>query len=142
MRLFLLGYFAATCCNALQIGDFSSFFKKFPQVAKDQNIQAAVLVPGFLTGANEFQSLCDELTAGGLPTIAVPMPNWHWLPCLGGRSVRPMLERIDFTVKHLVANAGDITKVPSFDYSIMDAYVDFRTNPGMYSPNIDQETCQ
>jgi len=50
--------------------------------AKSDNIQAAVLVPGFLTGANEFKELCQTLTDGGLPTIAVPMPNWHWIPCL------------------------------------------------------------
>jgi triacylglycerol esterase/lipase EstA (alpha/beta hydrolase family) len=96
----------------------------------DNKIQAAVLVPGFLTGADEFQSLCDTLTAGGLPTVAVPMPNWHWLPCLGGRSVRPILERIDFTVQHLIAHQGDISKIPKFEYPLADAWGDFWTNPG------------
>jgi triacylglycerol esterase/lipase EstA (alpha/beta hydrolase family) len=96
----------------------------------NNNIRAAVLVPGFLTGADEFQSLCQALTARGLPTVAVPMPNWHWLPCLGGRSARPILERIDFTVQHLIANDGDITKIPKYEYSLADAWMDFRTNPG------------
>ena len=50
--------------------------------AKAENLQAAVLVPGFLTGADEFKDLCETLTAAGLPTVAVPMPNWHWIPCL------------------------------------------------------------
>jgi hypothetical protein len=58
------------------------------------------------------------------------MPNWHWLPCLGGRSARPILERIDFTVQHLIANDGDITKVPKYDYSFADAWVDFQKTPG------------
>jgi len=40
------------------------------------------------------------------------------------------LERIDFTVKHLIANNGDITKVPNFDYNLLDLYHDVRTNPG------------
>ena len=95
------------------------------------NIKAAVLVPGFLTGGKEFGPLCDLLTNEyNIPTIAVPMPNWHWIPCLGGRSARPMLERIDFTVKHLIANDGDITKIPTFDYNMVDLWNDFQTNPG------------
>lgn len=98
--------------------------------ANARNIKAAVLVPGFLTGAEEFRTLCAELTEGGLPTVAVPMPNWHWLPCLGGRSVRPMLERIDHTVRWLIANDGDVTKVSPFNYTWYDAYADFTTNPG------------
>jgi hypothetical protein len=108
-------------------------------LSTEQNIQqddnndllcAAVLVPGFLTGAAEFQPLCQTLTQRGLPTVAVPMPNWHWLPCLGGRSARPILERIDFTVKHLIANHGDVTKIPKFEYSLWDTWIDFRKNPG------------
>jgi hypothetical protein len=98
--------------------------------SNDDLLCAAVLVPGFLTGAAEFQPLCQTLTKRGLPTVAVPMPNWHWIPCLGGRSARPILERIDFTVKHLIANDGDVTKIPKFDYSLWDTWIDFRNNPG------------
>jgi hypothetical protein len=94
------------------------------------DIQAAVFVPGFLTGADEFQPLCRALTERGIPTVAVPMPNWHWLPCLGGRGSRPILERIDFTVKHLIANDGDVSKVPDYEYSLKDLWIDFKTNPG------------
>lgn len=108
--------------SALGLSSSSSSAKK--------NIRAAVLVPGFLTGADEFQPLCRELTKRGLPTVTVPMPNWHWLPCIGGRSARPILERIDFTVRHLIKNDGDITKIPKYDYSFADAWVDFRQNPG------------
>jgi hypothetical protein len=94
------------------------------------NIQAAVVVPGFLTGANDFKELCAELTAEGIPTLAVPMPSWHWIPCLGGRSARPIMERIDHTVQHLIANRGDVSKIPAFDYSAGDCWQDFWTNPG------------
>ena len=72
------------------------------------NINAAVIVPGFLTGKDHFASLAKSLTDMGIPTVVVPMPNWHWLPCLGGRSMRPILERIDFTVRHLAGVAGDL----------------------------------
>ncbi|KAI2507177.1 PGAP1-like protein [Fragilaria crotonensis] len=94
------------------------------------NLKAAVLVPGFLTGANDFKQMVAQLNDRGIPTVAVPMPNWHWLPCLGGRSVRPVLERIDFTVKHLLAAEGDVTKIPNFQYNLMDAWHDLQDNPG------------
>jgi len=72
------------------------------------DIRAAVIVPGFLTGKDEFVALATSLNNRGIPTVVVPMPNWHWLPCLGGRSMRPMLERIDFTVRHLAGVAGNL----------------------------------
>lgn len=98
-----------------------------------RDLKAAVIVPGFLTGADEFADLCHVLTNKcGIPTVTVPMPNWHWLPCLGGRSARPLLERIDCTVKHLIAADGDVAQIsPSlFEYSLKDAWEDFQTNPG------------
>jgi hypothetical protein len=107
-----------------------------------ENVAAAVVVPGFLTGSNEFRPLCEALTAKGIPTVAVPMPNWHWLPCLGGRSARPILERIDFTVRHLVANLENtengilsnknnaIYNIPKYSYSWWDCWQDFQNNPG------------
>jgi len=82
------------------------------------NIRAAVIVPGFLTGKDEFLPLAKSLTAKGIPSVVVPMPNWHWLPCLGGRSMRPMLERIDHTVRHLAAVAGDLSE---FDKVTLDS---------------------
>ena len=94
------------------------------------NINAAVIVPGFLTGADELQPLVDNLNARGIPSIAVPFPNWHWIPCLGGRSARPILERIDFTVRHLCANGGDVTSIPKFGYNVIDCWKDFEDNPG------------
>lgn len=101
----------------------------------DDHIAAAVLVPGFLTGEGEFNALKKTLRDQGVPTICVPMPNWHWLPCLGGRSVRPILERIDFAVQHVVAkleNDEDFLtgRFPTFDYSYFDAWNDFLENPG------------
>lgn len=44
--------------------------------------------------------------------------------------MRPMLERIDHTVRHVAASGGDVTKVPTFEYSIADCIGDFRDNPG------------
>lgn len=44
--------------------------------------------------------------------------------------MRPMLERIDFTIRHLVANGGDVASVPGFEYGVMDCWNDFWDNPG------------
>lgn len=90
------------------------------------DIRAAVIVPGFLTGKDEFVPLANSLNNMGIPTVVVPMPNWHWLPCLGGRSMRPMLERIDFTVRHLAAVAGSLgdferTTTEGLEKSLEDA---------------------
>lgn len=90
----------------------------------------AVLVPGFLTGAGDFKELCAELGKAGVPTVAVDMAVWEWIPCLGGRSVRPILERIDYTVQHLIANQGDVTSIPPYQYTAWDCWIDFWTNPG------------
>lgn len=118
--------------NILSIIDEKQPAKKVlvERTKEEQKLYAAVVVPGFLMGAKDFQELCNILTSKGLPTVAVPMPNWHWLSCLGGRSARPILERIDFTVRHLIANDGDTTKIPSYDYSVWDAVQDFLNNPG------------
>jgi len=89
--------------------------------------------------------MCQSLKDKGIPTVAVKMPNWHWLPSLGGRSARPILERIDYTVQHVIAhfdnnnddehnnNNNDINDeivIPPYDYSLWDLYQDFRDNPG------------
>ena len=57
-------------------------------------LRAAVIVPGFLNDKNDFMPLARTLSARGIRTAVVPMPIWHWLPVIGGRSVRPVLDRI------------------------------------------------
>lgn len=98
-------------------------------------VTVAVIVPGFLTGSEDFQPLADSLTKRGIPTVTVPMPSWHWIPCIGGRSVRPILERIDHTVKHVSACLSEgegesQINVPPFKYTFLDCYRDFLDNPG------------
>ena len=56
---------------------------------------AAVVVPGFLEGAAEFVGVAKALRKRGIPATVAPIHRWHWIPCLGGRSVRPILARID-----------------------------------------------
>lgn len=108
----------------------SSLFSSSSHETTLPRLNAAVVVPGFLTGASELRSLVDAMNARGLPTVAVPFPNWHWIPCLDGRSVRPILERIDHAVRHVAASGGDVDAVPDFSYSWADCVGDFLDNPG------------
>lgn len=44
--------------------------------------------------------------------------------------MKPMLERIDHTVRFLSASGGDVNAVPNFEYSAADCWGDFWDNPG------------
>ena len=99
-------------------------------------LRAAVIVPGFLNDAQDYMPLARALTARGIPSAVVPMPLLHWIPSIGGRSVRPVLERIDHAVLHVCAmgeaveDCTDALHVPPVEYSLADGTADFRTNPG------------
>ena len=101
-------------------------------------LRAAVIVPGFLNAASDYEPLALALTDRGLPSVVVPMPIWHWIPTIGGRSVRPVLDRIDSAVRHVAAmgaaaeahTADDTLAVPAVEYSLADLVGDFRENPG------------
>ena len=66
-------------------------------------LKAAVIVPGFLSDESDFYELAEALSADGIATAVVPMKLWHWIPILGGRSVRPLLDRIAHAVEHVAA---------------------------------------
>ena len=52
----------------------------------------------FATDARAFEQLCHRLERRGIASVVVPIRWYHWLPTLGGRSVRPILDRIHETV--------------------------------------------
>ena len=54
--------------------------------------------PRFATDARAFEQLCHRLERRGIASVVVPIRWYHWLPTLGGRSVRPILDRIHETV--------------------------------------------
>ena len=98
-------------------------------------LRAAVIVPGFLNDANDYAPLAKSLTERGIPAVVVPMPIWHWIPSIGGRSVRPICERIDHAVRHVSAMGTDAESssklsVPPIGYTLDDLIEDFKTNPG------------
>ena len=58
-----------------------------------------VILPGYLAGAIDYQPLAQLLTDRGWPTTVVPLVWRDWLPTLGGRSMLPILGRLDQTVQ-------------------------------------------
>ncbi len=61
-----------------------------------------VIVPGYFAQASEYSTLENFLKEQGLPTITVPLSKWDWLPTVGGRSMLPILRKIDSTVEQLL----------------------------------------
>jgi len=60
-----------------------------------------VIIPGYFARATEYQPLAAALNQAGIPTEIVPLRKRDWVPTLGGRSVVPILQAIDRTVRQL-----------------------------------------
>ena len=65
-----------------------------------------VILPGYLAGAIEYRDLEQALNDRGIPTLTVPLRWQDWVPTIGGRSVTPVLRRIDVTVKQMLEQYG------------------------------------
>jgi hypothetical protein len=87
-----------------------------------------VIIPGFLSGSDTFAPMVESLAeTHGIKAMVVPLTVRDWIPCLGGRSVRPILERIDATVQFMAAQ--EIGPMP-YHYDLSDLGQDMSTNPG------------
>lgn len=91
---------------------------------------ACVVVPGFLYGAEDFLDLAVALRSRGIAATVAPIAWWHWLPCLGGRSVRPILERIDAAVEYATTAETVALAAPAPAYGPSDLLGDVRDTPG------------
>lgn len=60
-----------------------------------------LVLPGYLRDCSEYAPLVAHLRARGYDAWAAPIRWYHWTPTVGGRSMRPILDRIHFAVKHL-----------------------------------------
>lgn len=60
-----------------------------------------VIIPGYLAGAREYRDLETALNQEGIPATTVPLRKRSWLPTIGGRSVRPILQAIAATVQQV-----------------------------------------
>jgi pimeloyl-ACP methyl ester carboxylesterase len=61
-----------------------------------------VILPGFFANALEYLALAQSLEQLGFPTAIVPLRVRDWVPTVGGRSMVPILRKLDKTVKQML----------------------------------------
>ena len=93
--------FATTCRRPTAISPKTTQRRQrqIPEPVRSAN--GVLVVPGYLMGAEEFVPLVEQLRQRGFDA-ALPAIRWYnWLPTLGGRSLRPILDRIDYAARSL-----------------------------------------
>jgi triacylglycerol esterase/lipase EstA (alpha/beta hydrolase family) len=65
-----------------------------------------VILPGYLAGSIDYLPMQQTLIGLGIPTVTVPLLKRDWFPTLGGRSILPILERLDQTVQQVRQQYG------------------------------------
>jgi triacylglycerol esterase/lipase EstA (alpha/beta hydrolase family) len=65
-------------------------------------MRPTLILPGYLADAKDYQALQADLQRLGIPAEVVPIRWQDWVPTLGGRSVAPILRRIDTTVRQVL----------------------------------------
>lgn len=65
-----------------------------------------VILPGYLAGSSPYQEMEQSLCELGFPAVTVPLRRRNWLPTLGGRSMVPILQLLDRTVKQIMQDTG------------------------------------
>jgi pimeloyl-ACP methyl ester carboxylesterase len=63
----------------------------------------AVILPGYFARGTDYYSLEKDLNQKGIPTVTVPLTKRDWLPTLGGRSIVPIIRKIDQVVQQTLA---------------------------------------
>lgn len=62
-----------------------------------------LILPGYFARATDYQPLEKHLNQQGIPTVTIPLRKRDWIPTLGGRSVNPIIRRIDQTIQEVLA---------------------------------------
>jgi pimeloyl-ACP methyl ester carboxylesterase len=65
-----------------------------------------VILPGYLAGAEPYQEMENSLRDLGIAAVTVPLRRRDWLPTVGGRSVLPILHKLDETVQQVRQETG------------------------------------
>jgi pimeloyl-ACP methyl ester carboxylesterase len=65
-----------------------------------------VILPGYLAGALPYQEMEQGLRRIGISVMTVPLRRSDWFPTVGGRSMLPILQRLDQTVNQLMQETG------------------------------------
>ncbi|MGK7891820.1 MAG: esterase/lipase family protein [Leptolyngbyaceae cyanobacterium] len=70
-------------------------------------VRPTVILPGYLAGARPYQALATTLNHMGVPATVVPLRWYDWVPTIGGRSVAPILQALDHTIRIVQQQHGD-----------------------------------
>ncbi len=58
-----------------------------------------IILPGYFAAASDYSQLENHLNQEGIPTVTVPLKKRDWFPTIGGRSMVPILRKINTTVQ-------------------------------------------
>ncbi len=65
-----------------------------------------IILAGYLAGAKDYIPIATQLNAKNLHATVVPLKWWDWVPTVGGRSIAPILEKLDQTINSELARTG------------------------------------
>ena len=65
-----------------------------------------IILAGYLAGASDYMPIAEILNNKNLAATVVPLKWWNWVPTLGGRSIAPILEKLDQTVNIELEKSG------------------------------------
>lgn len=69
-------------------------------------VRPTVILPGYFAGAAPYAEMEQALRELGYPAQTVPLSRWDWLPTIGGRSVFPILKKLDDCVQATLASSN------------------------------------
>ncbi len=65
-----------------------------------------VILPGYFASAEEYHPFAELLRQAGFSVAIVPLRKLDWLPTVGGRSMVPILRKLDQTVQQVLTASG------------------------------------
>ena len=65
-----------------------------------------IILAGYLAGASDYLPIAKQLQDKNLSATVVPLKWWNWTPTLGGRSIAPILEKLDQTINLELEKTG------------------------------------
>jgi len=65
-----------------------------------------IILAGYLAGASDYMPIAKQLQDKNLHATVVPLKWWDWTTTLGGRSIAPILEKLDQTINLELEKTG------------------------------------
>jgi triacylglycerol esterase/lipase EstA (alpha/beta hydrolase family) len=77
-----------------------------PSSTQASSSYPTIILPGYLAGAEPYQEMEQSLEKLGITAVTVPLRRRDWVPTVGGRSVLPILQKLDETVQQVRQETG------------------------------------